>query len=311
MLIVDDDQTGDTPPVYEEIEAKFRVTDETQAHALRTITTFAGRYPLGDVVNVVNVDTYFDAADLRLLRNGQTLRVRAVGDAVLMTVKSIGVHSPKGLHTRTEIERDAPNVRADAAVLRRADLPADLLAALDGLLGKETKLRPLVRLHQARAKRDVLAADEANPAPVAEFSLDDVTVMRLVTTGEAADSAVERWQAVSEFTTLEVELAPDADLAILREIALWLRPWPGLAADDQNKLQQALLVLRATDESQEASGHRMHMAELCRRVWGEQLTVMLVNEAGVRFADDIEYVHDMRVATRRRARRGQAVRRLL
>jgi CHAD domain-containing protein len=41
------------------------------------------------------------------------------------------------------------------------------------------------------------------------------------------------------------------------------------------------------------------MAELCRRVWGEQLTTMLVNEAGVRFSDDIEYVHDMRVATRR------------
>ena len=41
------------------------------------------------------------------------------------------------------------------------------------------------------------------------------------------------------------------------------------------------------------------MAEACRLVWRDQLTTMLLNEAGARFGDDPEFVHDMRVAIRR------------
>lgn len=291
----------DTPPIYEEIEAKFRVTDAEQARVLRSMPTLAERYPLGEVTDVVNVDTYYDAADLRLLRQGQTLRVRTAGDTVLMTSKSIGLHNPKGMHTRNEIERSAPDVEPDAPLLRLSDLPEDLLAGVGDLLGADTRLRPLVRLHQARAKRAVLASDDAAATQLAEFSLDEVTVLRDMGVQEREAEDTERWRPVSHFSTLEVELAPTAARDTLREIALWLRGWPGLEADDQNKLQQALLALR-TESADDHGGepdHREHMAELCRRVWGEQLITMLVNEAGVRFADDIEYVHDMRVATRR------------
>lgn len=304
----------ETPPIYEEIEAKFRVTDAHQARVLRTMPTLAERYKLGAVSDVVNVDTYYDADDLRLLRQGQTLRVRSVGDTVLMTAKSISLHNPKGMHTRNEIERPAPFVEPDAPLLRLSDLPEDLLAGVGDLLEASTRLRPLVRLHQARAKRDVMATDDPEATRLAELSLDEVTVLRdmgVPAQGVPAQGGAdaERWRAVSHFCTLEVELDPNADRDALREIALWLRAWPGLEADDQNKLQQALLALHvesadeqeidhAVDHAREPD-HREHMAELCRRVWGEQLTVMLVNEAGVRFADDIEYVHDMRVATRR------------
>ena len=41
------------------------------------------------------------------------------------------------------------------------------------------------------------------------------------------------------------------------------------------------------------------MAEACRLIWRDQLTTMLLNEAGARFGDDPEFVHDMRVAIRR------------
>ena len=293
---------GEAPdsPIYEEIEAKFRVTDGAQAEALRAMSTIAERYPLSPISNVVNVDTYYDAPDLRLLRKGQTLRVRSAGDVVLMTAKSIGLHTPKGLHTRSEIERPAPNVAPDAPHLRAHDLPEELLAGVGDFLDDDARLRPLVRLHQARAKRTVYSADDSG-APLAEFSLDDVVVLRDMGVHARQDETPDRWRPVSHFTTLEVELAPGAERDKLREIALWLRAWPGLAADDLNKLQQALLALRdeAADAENAEPDHRQHMAELCRRVWDEQLLVMLVNEAGVRYSDDIEYVHDMRVATRR------------
>jgi CHAD domain-containing protein len=41
------------------------------------------------------------------------------------------------------------------------------------------------------------------------------------------------------------------------------------------------------------------MAEAVRKILREQLEVMLANEAGSRVGDDIEHVHDMRVAVRR------------
>jgi CHAD domain-containing protein len=41
------------------------------------------------------------------------------------------------------------------------------------------------------------------------------------------------------------------------------------------------------------------MAEAIRKVLGEQFDVMLANEGGSRLGDDIEHVHDMRVAVRR------------
>lgn len=299
--------SDDESPIYEEIEVKFRVTDARQAHVLRTMPTIAERYLLTQVNDVINVDTYYDAADLRLLRHGQTLRVRAAGDLILMTSKSIGVHTPKGLHTREEIERHAPHVAADAPVLGLVDIPNELLEGVGEWLDAETELFPLVRLHQQRAKRDVLQPGRPE-GYIAELSIDHVTVLRAMSELDAQDDSAEsavRWQPASHFTTLEVELAPNGERDTLREIALWLRAWPGLIADDQNKLQQALLALHGEPSDDAGDGeagepdHRQHMAELCRRVWGEQLRIMLVNEAGVRLSDDIEYVHDMRVATRR------------
>jgi hypothetical protein len=67
---------------------------------------------------------------------------------------------------------------------------------------------------------------------------------------------------------------------------------------------EALMVQQARqplDGLSEEPGLRsdMTMAEACRMIFREQLTKMLLNEAGVRTSSDIEYVHKMRVATRR------------
>lgn len=41
------------------------------------------------------------------------------------------------------------------------------------------------------------------------------------------------------------------------------------------------------------------MADACRLIWREQLMTMLLNEAGVRYSQERDYVHNMRVAIRR------------
>ncbi len=286
----------------QEIEAKFSVTDRAQSAARIDGALLANRYPLGAARQVVNVDTYFDTSDLRLLRQGQTLRTRTQGDALVVTSKSIGLHTPKGLHSRAEIERPAPGVHADALLLRRDLLPGEVAEVTADLVANDEPLLPLVRLHQERTKRMVCLPDGG---PLAELSLDDITVLRppSLPEGEAGhepgDPEPAAWSPVTTFHELEIELLPGGDKAELKQVAAAVRELPGLKANDQNKLQQALLALGSADAAAAGADSRQPIAELCRRVWREQLAVMLVNEAGVRFSDDIEYVHDMRVATRR------------
>ncbi|MCE7986643.1 MAG: CHAD domain-containing protein [Caldilinea sp. CFX5] len=44
---------------------------------------------------------------------------------------------------------------------------------------------------------------------------------------------------------------------------------------------------------------QMLVADACRLIWQEQLMTMIVNEAGVRYSQERDYVHNMRVAIRR------------
>lgn len=284
----------------QEIEAKFCVTDPALPASLRRARLLVGKYPLSAAVEVVHVDTYYDTADLRLLRAGQSLRVRTQGNVLVVTMKSIGLKAPRGMHTREEIERPAPDVAADAPALLPAQLPAEVADALQESASKDPVFLPICRLHQVRRKRMVMRTRGRKPSPsdaFAELSLDEVIVLRPAPDGDG-------WLPVARFDELEVELTDDTARDELRTLAGALRDWNGLEANEQNKLQQALLALGAASPGERlgaapANQACAHMAELCRDVWREQLAVMVVNEAGVRDSDDIEYVHDMRVATRR------------
>lgn len=288
-----------------EIEAKFHLSDAATARGLLEWPTLDYRYPLSPVRQVRDVDTYFDTPQMRLLRTGRTLRVRLHDGAVLVTTKSIELHAPKGMHVREEIERAAPDLDGDRAVLSLADLPADIADALRGETGDDERFHPILRLQQLRSKRNLARPDGARL--LAELSIDELTVLRPATpsatpSGKPARAEAQaplQWQEVSHGTALEAELFADGDKAELKQVGMALRALPGVEPSEQNKLQQALLAVADVPlEPQVAAAHQ-HLAELCRRVWGQQLAQMLVSEAGVRDSDDIEYVHVMRVATRR------------
>ena len=65
--------------------------------------------------------------------------------------------------------------------------------------------------------------------------------------------------------------------------------------------EKLVATSRQTPDTLDASGiqPQMLVAEACRLIWREQLMTMLLNEAGVRYSEERDYVHNMRVAIRR------------
>ncbi len=290
-----------------EIEAKFTITDPNQLAALRQAQTLFNRYPLFPAERVIHTDAYFDTTDFYLLRNGQTLRLRRSGSQLLATIKSMGLNAPKGVHTRIEIERPVEDTSLweDAGALDPLRLPDDVRNALNDGLTPACGLLPICRLEQTRDKRRLAVQrkvrGQIKSRPLAELSIDQVVVLQPTWQTfplQTGDGQTLVWAAVGEFDELEVELDAAAPRQELKQIAARLREMPGLTPNWQNKLQRGLTLMAAHPLAGEEMT-RCHTAELCRSVWRQQLAVMLMNEAGGRFSDDIEYIHDMRVATRR------------
>jgi CHAD domain-containing protein len=296
-----------------EIEAKFTLTDAAIARGLAEWPTLAYRYPLTAPESIIDVDTYFDTADRRLLRTGRTLRVRRHDGALFVTAKSIELDAPKGMHVRKEFEREAPEIDEDSAALTLQHLPDEVAAFLSDSVKRKQPLLPFCRLQQQRTKRNVLhpngggsdgGESDGQDQILAELSIDALTVLRPDwpdhrTRKGKRPAGPPAWTPVASYDELEAELKGDTRRGELKEVAASLRDLPGVKANSQNKLQQALVALAEAGEGDSDTAVRRHIAELCRRVWAQQLAQMLVTEAGVRDSDDIEYVHEMRVATRR------------
>jgi triphosphatase len=280
------------PP--QEVEAKFLLNDAAMAGQLAAAPTLATAN-LSPGITVDTADTYYDTADFRLLRQGWGLRIRRQQDRLLATLKAQRLERGAALYARTEIEETLP---AGATIAARADWPAGLTTALDELVKPETPLTPICHIQQRRVKRLVQRPAEGDAAdaptdatPFAELSIDAVSV--------ALDN---RAPVLAHFHELEVELL-DGDEAALVELAAAIAATLPVTPSQTSKLERALQLLAthplAAPENWQGIHPEMHMAEACRLIWREQLTVMLLNEAGVRCGDDPEYVHDMRVAIRR------------
>lgn len=283
-------------PLPQEIEAKFLIPDARQVDFLRTGVELAPGYRLGPAAEIAVEDVYLDTADLRLLRGGFGLRVRTKDDQREAALKSRRIGATGGIFRRTEVE--AP-LAEDAMIDSLAGWPEELLAVLSPLIALDARLAPLCVLRQRRLKRAILADRRARPAkgkarPVAlgELSIDDVAIC-----GSVEGPVLVR---ASE---LEMELGQGIDERELETLVAALEPRLRLEPSPQSKLEYALGVVSrhpaAAPQNWQGIEPAMHMAEACRLIWQEQFTAMLLAEAGVRYSSDPEYVHDMRVATRR------------
>lgn len=283
----------DTLSAPMEIEAKFSVPDPSVlARLAKQITALPGyRFDAAACKEVV--DIYLDTPDYRLLRTGYQLRTRLVDDERRATLKTRDVGSDIGIYRRLEIEELLATGALPASV---GDLPEAIVDALAGIVAQSQPLVIMCVLEQTRQTRAVTSTTRGHKrtetTPLAMLSLDEIRIRQQP---EGASLAI-----VCE---IEIELALGADAAELQVLADRFIGEFDLTPSKESKLERALAILSRhpvdAPESWQGIHPEMHMGEACRLIWREQFMKLLLDEAGVRYSDDPEYVHAARVAIRR------------
>ncbi len=225
-------------------------------------------------------DTYYDTTDWRLQRAGFTCRVREKEDGAELTLKTMA-DAPGGLRER--VERNEAITGHGVEAIAGAD--GDVSRAVKLVAGRQP-LTPLFTLRQRRRLFRLL--DTAGD--LGEISLDE-TVIPL---------GVE--DAPVKLTRVEIEVT-DVDHA--RRFVDVLVAATGLTPAAMGKFQAALLAtgMRVTRPQDlvgpTAINERMTVGEVAFAVLRKHFGAFLANEGGTRLGEDIEALHDMRVAARR------------
>ena len=276
-----------------EIEAKFSVADAGILTKLAKQSTALPGYRFGATSHKEVVDAYLDTPDHRLLRTGYQLRTRVVDGEWRATFKTRDVGSDIGIYRRLEIEEP---LAENAIPTKVGNLPEAIVEALAGIAAKSEPLVMLCVLEQTRQVRAVTSTTRGHKrseaTPLAVLSLDEIRIRQQME-GAILARAYE----------IEVELASGVDVAELQVLADRFMGVFDLTPSTESKLERALAILSRhpaeSPESWQGLRAEMHMGEACRIIWHEQFMKLLLNEAGVRYSDDPEYVHDARVAIRR------------
>lgn len=263
-----------------EVERKYEATPETR---LPDLTRAAG---VSAVVNrgLSELDAvYYDTEDLRLAADSLTLRRRTGG-------------GDAGWHLKIPV---SAGVRDEIQAPLTDTLPPDLGELLRSRV-RNTPVTPVVRILSARDVHHLLAEDGTL---LAELSIDEVLAERLTEEGHGTTSA---------WTELEVELADDADPAVLDAVERRLRKAGIRPSAAPSKLARALAgtapgapgTKKVKAPSPRTAGD--HVLAYVRR----QVTALVELDPAVR-RDLPDSVHRMRVATRRLRSAFRTYRRIL
>ena len=217
---------------------------------------------------------YYDTGDLRLIRNGITLRRRRGGSDAGWHLKL-----PLGGDTRREIRR--PLGRGGRTV------PAELARLVRGYT-RGAELRPVARIN---TRRQVFTLVDAAGGSLAELAADDVSAQTL-----GDETAISQWSEVElELTGGDSKLLKDADARLRRE---------GLQlARNRAKLERALSgQLDEAGQQAAANGQRPVPAGSAGAAvlayLAQQVARLKTLDPMVR-ADEPDAVHQMRVTARR------------
>jgi len=226
------------------------------------------------------VDTYLDTADWRLGRSGFVVRIRHRGGHGEVTMKN-KAEAKAGLRRRLEVTEPLPH--GGMGVLGTQGPVGWRLRALAG----KRPLQPVLEVRTRRRPYDLRIADER----VAEVALDDTTIV------VGHDSQPVRLQRV------EVEVEP-AWVEYLTPMVDTIRRECGLQPASLSKFEAGLLAagLRVPpppDLGPTALGDDPSVGDVAFAVLRRNLSTMLAREWGTRLGEDVEDLHDMRVATRR------------
>jgi CHAD domain-containing protein len=255
-----------------ERELKFRIAEEEDVGGIQGALERAG-FRLEPSGAIAHEDRYLDTEDWLLHRAGIQLRLRREGEKVTLQAKTLAA---PGATTLSRMEWEQPAPELDPPWTRLPPGPvAGLLEPL-GSLHVVSRLRVRARV---AAEREIFRWSRKNEL-LGSVSLDRLPLYR----------------------ELEIELeenAPDAlgDARAAIEGSLGVHP------TSETKLEAALeaagIRVPTLDESPFAPGEGDNLGDVARKNLGRQMARMLWNEPGTRLGIDPEYVHDMRVATRR------------
>jgi CHAD domain-containing protein len=236
----------------------------------------------GKTVN--HVDTYLDTADRRLDRMGYSVRLRRTPRrATEATLKSL-----------VEMGPDALRVRLEEAEEVEGDDPA-AVAAAPGPVGRRVRAlvgtRALVPLFDVQTRRRVFPL-VAEGAPSGELVLDDTAIR------DHGDKRI-----LSRLRRVEVEV-PERAVGTVGPLVETMRRALGLQPALLSKYEAALVASGSDRVEPESFGPTAitpddTIGQVALAVLRRHFAVLLAKEPGTRLGDDIEELHDMRVASRR------------
>ncbi len=236
---------------------------------------------------VSQVDVYLDTDDRRFQRAGYALRVRRVGrrrggEAALKSLGGASADS-EGLRRRREVSE----------ALERPD-PATIAAA-GGPVGERVRAvagkKRLLPLFEVRTRRRLFSLEAEGAATAAEVALDETAI-------HPADGGPP-----ARLRRVEIEL-PEAAVAVFAPLVDELRAACGLqpavlSKFDAGALSAGLEPPRAEGFGSTEVGPDAAIGAVALAVLRRHFAALRAREPGTRLGDDIEELHDMRVASRR------------
>jgi triphosphatase len=227
------------------------------------------------------VDHYVDTEDWRIGQAGLVMRTRQRGRAVEVTMKDVRPAAASGLRQRLELTESLPG--GDLKELGSSGPVGRRVSALTGR-------RPLVQVLEVRTRRLPFSL-RAGGVEVAEVALDDTILV------------VGGGQRPARLRRVEVEVVPDW-VERLAPVVADLRAATGLQPATLSKFEAGLLaaglaVPGPPELGPMEVGPGSTLGEVAFAVIRRQLRELLAHEPGTRLGEDIEELHDMRVATRR------------
>lgn len=227
------------------------------------------------------VDTYLDTEDWRVGRAGYVLRLRRSGASSEMTLKDTAPASA-GLRKRVEITQSLP----DGAGAGDLDNEGPVGRRVQALAGARA-LRAVLEVRTTRRPFDLRIAQQS----VAELALDET----VISPGEG--------ERPIRLRRVEIEVGPSWAQA-LQPVVDRLRISCGLQPATLSKFEAGLLgagleVPGPPDLGATQLPPTPSVGDLAYVVLRRNFAAMLAHEPGTRLGEDVEELHDMRVATRR------------
>jgi len=280
---------GNESKIVREIERKYESAEPLDAELVAELAAATGGPAPVEPTRIELSATYFDTADLRLLRSRLTLRRRVGGDDAGWHLKL-----PAGADGRDEIRRP----------LGRNRNPPAPLVALSRAAHRNAPLQPVVQLDTVRHEWTLT---DAQGAAVATITDDRVTARTL---GAGAEGGTTVDVEPLEWAEIEVELAEQGTPGVLDRIEEALASAGVHRSASASKLSRALADRVPPAPPQPVADPDATAGEVVLAYLTAQAETIRATDPQVR-RDAPDAVHAMRVASRRMRSSFQSFRALL